>query len=89
MNNKLPKYWVVKKEQNHPRWNEVIKYINKKYDECWKGDRWKYYGYNDDTGNSGTCASDVVPKHNNPKVLSIDEFFKLLENTETDNYQIF
>jgi hypothetical protein len=76
----LPKYWVVKCDNSHPDWVKVIDYLNTIYGG-WTGNGSKYYGYDGDKsrGYGGTNSwKEISSFENNPTVLTIDEFVKLI-----------
>ena len=80
--NELPKYWVVKCDTSHPDWMKVIDYLNTIYPYgSWTGNGLNYYGYdgNKSRGYGGTSSlKEISSFENNPTVLTIDEFVKLI-----------
>ena len=79
MENKLPKYWVVKQETDNPNWEKVIDYINNTYNMSWLGALTNYYyGYTGHSKHNGTDSGICLSLFkNNPTVLTIEAFMEL------------
>jgi hypothetical protein len=79
MENKLPKYWVVRQQTNNPNWEKVIDYINNNYNMSWLGGKTNYYyGYTGHSKHNGTDSGICLSLFkNNPTVLTIEAFMEL------------
>ena len=89
----LPKYWVVKRNDKDPRWRDIINYLNENYIHPsgghFGGSVNNYYGVDGNNGfNGASCADELDDFENYPTLLTIDEFFRLLNSSEND-YEIF
>jgi hypothetical protein len=73
----LPKYWVVKQDQNNPGWKKVIKYLNDKSGYGWVGDAYTYYGTEPNCAKNVNCWDNISNFLNNPTLLTIEEFLRL------------
>jgi hypothetical protein len=81
MKNKLPKYWVVKRDLSNPDWEKVIGYLNKKSGDTWKGFDFKYYGIDvdDELPVRVNYWDTLISFNGNPTLLTIEEFMELTE----------
>lgn len=79
--NRLPKYWIVENDFSQRYKDTVIKKINEIDNtggEEWKGDIFKYYGYDGGIKYNGCYASSGIRQFiNNPTLLTLDEFIEL------------
>ncbi len=76
----LPKYWVVEKtEDNEVLFKQtVIQYLLDTYEEYWRGDSYRFYGYDGNSDFKGTNGWNSISKfENNPTLLTLEEFIKL------------
>jgi hypothetical protein len=71
MKNKLPKYWVVKRDLSNPDWKKVIDYLNELSGYSWDGLLLNYYGIHV----GGVNCWDVIL--HDTTVLTIEEFMEL------------
>ena len=57
----LPKYFVIKKDENNPLWEKYLDWMNDKYGTNWSGN-WLYYGFdgNQEVDYNGTNAWDEI-----------------------------
>lgn len=81
----LPESYGVRRENSHPRWDEVIKWINSTYSTTFSGQMWNFYGRN---------LRGRIDCHDEREqfgvILTVDEFFELVEESrEITNYSIY
>jgi hypothetical protein len=78
---KLPEYFAIKRNAEDPRWNEYIKYLNKRFGVSLDGtaQSYPYYGYSG--SNHHMSMYEVNPSHflNPVTVLTLDEFFDITD----------
>jgi hypothetical protein len=76
--NKLPKYWCVKNDGSQLFKDTVVKYMKTIYPN-WEGsDVGSYYGFTDSSWLNGTdCNANIKRLHNNPTLLTLQEFIDL------------
>ncbi|MEI6882772.1 MAG: hypothetical protein WCK82_15740, partial [Bacteroidota bacterium] len=79
MKNKLPKYWVVQRDESNPNWKKVIAYLNQISEYNWQGDAYLYYGTERNDEKGVNCYNNLYSFHGNPTVLTIEEFMELTE----------
>lgn len=72
---KLPKYFVIKRDGSNPLWRKYIDWINKEYKQLWGGIVINYYGYDGSEYNGGTdCHNDLSSFKNNPTLITLEEW---------------
>jgi hypothetical protein len=81
----LPESYGVSRDRHHPRWDEVIKWINSTYGTSFSGLMWNYYGRD---------SRGILDCHDTREsfevILTVDEFFELVEESrEITNYSIY
>ena len=79
----LPEYWIVSMDRHHPRWMEIISYINLTFGSDWAGDCMDYYGFDGES----ECGDELDDFQNNPTVFTVDEWFNLVEGVQL--YEIY
>src|SRR5690606_782265 len=79
MENKLPKYWIVKNDGSQLFKDTVVKYLNNNYAQYLEGNSPNaYYGYDGSKCNSGVdCCYNKKSFKNNPIELTLQEFIEL------------
>jgi hypothetical protein len=77
MKNKLPKYWVVKRDLSNPDWKKVIDYLNQLSGYDWGGKSFIYYGTEYSSGIGVNCFDELSHFNSNPILLTIEEFMEL------------
>lgn len=84
MENKLPKYWVVKRDPSNPNWEKVIEYLNEQFGYHLGGDCYNYYGTEPSTGSGLNFYDSLDSFRGNPTLLTIETFMELTnEKLET------
>jgi len=85
MKNRLPQYWVVKRDKSNPNWKKVIDYLNQISGCYWEGDAYDYYGIEPNTGPGVNCYDTFSLFKGNPTLLTIEQFMELTnQNTMVD-----
>jgi hypothetical protein len=83
MENKLPKYYAVKNDGTED-FKRFLTWLNKKYNQFWKGTAFKYYGYDGNEMFNGTDYWDDISQfQNNPVIFeTAKEFMDLVDAEE-------
>ena len=87
---KLPEYFAIKRNAEDPRWDEYIKYLNKRFGVSLGGtsQSYPYYGYggSDDYMSMYHTIPSGFSKH--VTVLTLDEFFDIIEPKTLPTYWV-
>lgn len=73
---KLPKYFIIERDERNPLWEKYIDWLNKKYHggRYWHGIDFKYYGYDGNTTFGTACHNDKYNFINNPTLITLEEW---------------
>ena len=78
MEKKLPKYFVIKKDETNPLWKKYITWLNKTYNTYW-GSLFEYYGFDGSKCCGGTNAVDNIKYfENNPTLLTLEQWDEIV-----------
>jgi hypothetical protein len=86
--NKLPKYWVVERDETNPDWKKVIEYLNKKGARSWIGDAFNYYGFDGNELSGVNCWDKLSHFKGNPTLLTIEQFMKLSNQNTMEDFKV-
>lgn len=71
----LPKYFIIKRDENNPLWDKYIYWLNETYRQEWTGSRYNYYGYDgNDKYNGLNCWEDIEQFQNFPALITLEEW---------------
>jgi hypothetical protein len=70
---KLPKYFVIKREQGNHLWEKFINWLNERYVCMFSGNAYNYYGFDGGYDRNGTNAfNEISDFQNNPELITLE-----------------
>jgi hypothetical protein len=71
----LPKYFVIKREENKPLWKDYIDWLNKKYNQNNRGGSFEFYGIDGSKVYQGlNHHDDIEDFQNSPALITLEEW---------------
>lgn len=78
---KLPKYFIIKKDNSNPLWKSYINWLNETYVRSWSGKDYNYYGLDGNRYHNGTNAyTNKLSFLNNPVLITLEEWDRIVNN---------
>jgi len=86
MKKELPKYFVIKQDNNNPLWDKYIQWLNTTYKTRYDGMINNFYGFDGNFRFNGTdCWDEICSFKNNPTLLTLEEWDSIVNNSKQDN----